>query len=134
MEHDLHTNNSTEHEVRNSINKKRKGGRPRLLPCERRSFQIKVGFTQSQFEKLQERCELSNLAEPELIRRLSLNQQITTNSRVTNAGLIELGRIGNNLNQIAKLLNSGVDFEAQKELFLTRQAFDKLCLEVVNPS
>lgn len=130
---DTHVTNETEHEVRNSINKKRKGGRPRLLPQERRSFQVKVGFTESQFQKLQERCELSNLAEPELIRRLSLNQQITTNSKITNQALIELGRIGNNLNQISKILNSGIDFEAQKELFLTRQSFDKLCLEVVNP-
>ena len=130
---DTHVTNETEHEVRNSINKKRKGGRPRLLPEERRSFQIKVGFNQAQFEALQERCESANLSEPELIRRLSLNQQITTNSKVTNAALIELGRIGNNLNQISKILNSGVDFEAKRELFLTRQAFDKLCLSVVNP-
>ena len=133
MENDLQKND-TEHEVRNSINKKRKGGRPRLLPEERRSFQIKVGFNQAQFEALQQRCESASLSEPELIRRLSINQQITTNSKVTNAALIELGRIGNNLNQIAKLLNSKVDFEAQKELFLTRQSFDKLCLQVVNPS
>ena len=132
MENDLQKND-TEHEVRNSINKKRRGGRPRLLPEERRSFQIKVGFTQSQFQKLQERCELSNLSEPELIRRLSLNQQITTNSKVTNSALVELGRIGNNLNQISKILNSGVDFEARQELFLTRQSFDKLCLAVVSP-
>ena len=130
---DTHVTNDTEHEVRNSINKKRKGGRPRLLPCERRSYQIKVGFNQAQFEALQERCESANLSEPELIRRLSLNQQITTNSKVTNNALIELGRIGNNLNQISKILNSGVDFEAKRELFLTRQSFDKLCLEVVNP-
>ena len=132
MENDLQKND-TEHEVRNSINKKRKGGRPRLLPCERRSYQIKVGFNESQFAALQERCESANLSEPELIRRLSINQQITTNSKVTNAALVELGRIGNNLNQIAKLLNSKVDFEAKEQLFLTRQAFDKLCLTVVNP-
>ena len=132
MENDLQKND-TEHEVRNSINKKRRGGRPRLLECERRSFQIKVGFNESQFKALQERCESANLSEPELIRRLSINQQITTNNKVTNAALVELGRIGNNLNQIAKLLNSKVDFEAKEQLFLTRQSFDKLCLEVVNP-
>ena len=124
----------TEHEVRNSVNKKRRGGRPRLLPCERRSFQVKIGFTPAQFQKLQERCESASLSEPEFIRRLAINQQITTNSKITNAALIELGRIGNNLNQIAKILNSKPDFEAKKELFLTRQSFDKLCLQVVNPS
>lgn len=108
--------NETEHEVRNSINKKRKGGRPRLTIEERRSYKIKVGFTPSQYEKLSERAENASLAEPEFIRRVCINQPIYTIPKVNSLALIELNKIGVNINQLTKISHTSANFNALAEL------------------
>ena len=106
----------TQHEVRNSINKKRRGGRPRLLADERRSFQVKVGFTPSQYQKLAERAETANIPEPEFIRRVCINQPIYTIPKVNAQALVELNKIGVNINQLTKVSNTSANFNAIAEL------------------
>jgi len=105
-DHHQHVASETEHEVRNSINfKKRRGGRPPLIPAERRRFKIKIGFTTSEFEKLADRAETANVSEPEFIRRICLNQQIYAIPKINAQALTELNRIGNNINQLARRAN-----------------------------
>ncbi len=89
--------------------KKRRGGRPRLSLDERRSYQVRIGFTPSQYEKLEERAESAGLNETELIRRLSINQQFCTVPAINRNALIELNKIGVNLNQLTKIANSNSD-------------------------
>ena len=110
--------NDVENEVKNSINKKkkRKGGRPRLTSDEKRSFQVKVGFTPSQYQKLSERAETASLAEPEFIRRICINQQIHTIPKVNSQALVELNKIGVNINQLTKVSNASANFNALAEL------------------
>lgn len=107
MEHQF-VNNATECEVRNSINKKkkRKGGRPKISIDERRLFTTRPGFNESEFERLEARAESVGLDLPEFIRRLALNQPFYAMPAVNRAGLVELSRIGNNINQIARVLKS----------------------------
>ena len=86
--------------------KNRKVGRPKLSADERRSFQIKIGFTPGQYEALSERAESAGLSDVELIRRLAVNQQFYSVPSVNRTALIELNKIGVNLNQLTKLANS----------------------------
>lgn len=94
--------NETEHEVRNRINKKRKGGRPRLLNEERRAFSVRPGFNEAEFNKLEDRAASAGLELPEFIRRLALHQQFYALPAINKQALTELSRIGNNVNQIAR--------------------------------
>ena len=94
--------------------KKRRGGRPRLSPDERRSIQIKVGLTPSQYAKIEERADSAGLSDVELIRRLAINQQFHTVPSINRNALIELNKIGVNLNQIARVANSGADVNFQQ--------------------
>lgn len=116
MNHQFESNQSPV-ENRNSTNKKkRRGGRPRLTPDEKRSFQVKVGFTPSQYQKLAERAETANIPEPEFIRRICINQPIYTIPKVNSAALIELNKIGVNINQLTKISHTIANFNAIAEL------------------
>lgn len=83
-----------------------KGGRPRLLPEERRRHIFQPGFNDHEARQLIARAEQAGLDTVELIRRLALNSQINTVPAVNREALIELNRIGNNINQIATGLNA----------------------------
>lgn len=116
MNHQFESNQSPV-ENRNSTNKKkRQGGRPRLTPDEKRSFQIKVGFTPSQYTTLSNRAEIANLPDCEFIRRVCINQQIYTIPKVNAQALIELQKIGVNINQLTKVSNTSANFNAIAEL------------------
>ncbi len=96
--------------------KKRRGGRPRLSPDERRSIQIKVGLTPSQYAKIEERADSAGLSDVELIRRLAINQEFHTVPAINRSALIELNKIGGNINQIAKVANSTGHLDNLEEL------------------
>lgn len=94
-----------EFETRNSINKKRSGGRPKLQFNQRRRWQIKVGYNDADFSVIKAKAEKAGLSEIDYIRRASLNLKINTISQLNKDCLVQLNRIGNNVNQIAKLAN-----------------------------
>ena len=93
----------------NQLPNRRRGGRPRLSEDERRSYRIKIGFTPSQYQTLVERSEAAGLSDVELIRRLAINQQFHTVPSINKSALIELNKIGVNLNQLTKIANSTFD-------------------------
>lgn len=86
--------------------RRRLGGRPKLLPEERKTVRMQVGFTQHQAELLADRADAAGLTDTELIRRLALQQPLNTIPAANREAIIELNRIGNNINQIAKGLNA----------------------------
>lgn len=92
--------------IETTIRSKRKGGRPKLLTCELRSYQIKVGFTPAQFLVIEARAENAGMPEAELIRRIAINEEIRTMPAVNREALMQLGKIGTNVNQLAKIANS----------------------------
>lgn len=93
----------------NQLSNRRRGGRPRLSEDERRSYRIKIGFTPSQYQTLVDRAEAAGLSDIELIRRLAINQQFHTVPSINRDALIELNKIGVNLNQLTKIANSNTD-------------------------
>lgn len=86
---------------------KRRGGRPKLLPEERRDHIFKIGYTKAQYLRLAARADAAGLSEVELIRRLSLDLEFKTIPTANREAIIELNAIGNNVNQIARQLNQG---------------------------
>lgn len=97
-------------------NRRHRGGRPRLTPEERRGIQIKIGFTEAEFGRLSERAVRSGLRDIEFVRRMALSQEIHAVPQINKEAVAQLNRIGQNLNQIARKLNSGEDAEVLTEV------------------
>ena len=76
--------------------------RPRLGEEERRTRTIGVRVTEAEAEELRARAQAARLSMGAYLRRRALGQRV----RIA-AELRELNRIGVNLNQMARALNSG---------------------------
>ena len=83
--------------------------RPRLGEEERRTRTVGVRVTEAEAEELQERAQAARLSMGAYLRRRGLGQRVrmATERRLGAAELRELNRIGVNLNQMARALNSG---------------------------
>lgn len=89
------------------------GGRPKKLPEQRACVKMYPSYTRSQYEKLQARAEAAGLSEVELIRRLSLELPLgRTLPSPSRDALMLLSNAANNLNQIARRLNSAIDTDS----------------------
>lgn len=110
----------------NAINKKRKTGRPRLIEAERRAYSIRPGFNQHEFEKLEQRAEAAGLDISEFVRRLALNQQFHALPTINRQALVELSKIGSNVNQLARVAN--VTGEVPNEITYIKRELEKITL------
>ena len=83
--------------------------RPRLGEEERRGRTVGVRVTEAEAEELQERAQGARLSLGAYLRRRALGQRVRSavERRLGAAELRELNRIGVNLNQMARALNSG---------------------------
>ena len=83
--------------------------RPRLGDEERRTRTVGVRVTEAEAAELQERAQAARLSMGAYLRRRALGQRgrIAAELRLGAAELRELNRIGVNLNQMARALNSG---------------------------
>ncbi len=83
--------------------------RPRLDAGERRTRTIGVRVTEAQAAELAERAAGARLSMAAYMRHQALGQpvRVTAERRLALAEQVELTRIGVNLNQVAKALNSG---------------------------
>lgn len=90
--------------------KRNRGGRPCKLDSEFRGYNIKVGLNDFEYRKLVERAESVGLGSPrmrsEFVRKLILNSKINSVPMINKSALAQLNKIGNNLNQLARLANS----------------------------
>ena len=83
--------------------------RPRLDEQERRARTIGVRVTAAEAAELRERAQAARLSMGAYLRRRALGQRVrlAAELRLGAAELRELNRIGVNLNQMARALNSG---------------------------
>ena len=83
--------------------------RPRLGEEERRGRTVGVRVTEAEAEELQERARGARLSVGAYLRRRGLGQRVRMGAerRLGAVELRELNRIGVNLNQMARALNSG---------------------------
>ena len=83
--------------------------RPRLGDEERRTRTVGVRVTEAEAAELQERAQAARLSMGAYLRRRALGQRVRSavERRLGAAELRELNRIGVNLNQMARAMNSG---------------------------
>ena len=83
--------------------------RPRLGESERRRRTMGVRVTKAEAAELQERAQGARLSVGAYLRRRGLGQRVrlAAERRLGAAELRELNRIGVNLNQMARAMNSG---------------------------
>ena len=83
--------------------------RPRLGESERRTRTIGVRVTEAEETELRERAQAARLSMGAYLRRRALGQRVwsAVERRLGAAEMRELNRIGVNLNQMARALNSG---------------------------
>ena len=97
--------------------------RPRLGDEERRGRTVGVRVTEAEAEELRERAQAARLSMGAYLRRRGLGQRvrIVAERRLGAAELRELNRIGVNLNQMARAMNSGAAAPAG-----TREAVERV--------
>ena len=97
--------------------------RPRLGEEERRGRTVGVRVTEAEAAELQERAQAARLSMGAYLRRRALGQRgrIAAELRLGAEELRELNRIGVNLNQMAREMNSGAGAPAG-----TREAVERV--------
>ena len=97
--------------------------RPRLGEEERRTRTVGVRVTEAEAAELRERAQAARLSMGAYLRRRALGQRVrmAAERRLGAAELRELNRIGVNLNQMARAMNSGAAAPAG-----TREAVERV--------
>ena len=85
---------------------RRRRGRPPMLDIERRVGKIQPGFTISEYQSIAEKAEALGISEAEYVRAAALGRELKSVSQINKEAYFELQKIGSNVNQIAKELNS----------------------------
>ncbi len=98
------------------------------MPRERQN-QIKFYLDDKELQELKKNIYKSNLSQSDYLRKVVLNKKIIVIDELKDMYL-ELKRIGNNLNQITKIVNSGqlVDIYSLSQM---RMNHEKLITEIV---
>jgi hypothetical protein len=86
--------------------------RPKKADTERRTEQQKIRYRLDEIEAVRASAARSGLTVAEFIRRRSLHEETPSLSRSVDPALIHaLGRVGNNVNQLARSVHRGSDFQ-----------------------
>lgn len=110
----------------------RKRGRIELNHEERRDISIQFRVNKAEFEYLKSLVEASGLERGHYIRKEILNSKPVIKRKmpeVNQKTYIQLSSLGNNLNQVAKKLNSNHDFDnikVSETNFLIKQVSKRL--------
>ncbi|EFX6283555.1 TPA: plasmid mobilization relaxosome protein MobC [Enterobacter hormaechei subsp. xiangfangensis] len=110
----------------------RKRGRINLSADERRDISIQFRVNKEEFEFLKSLVEASGLERGHYIRKEILNSEPVIKRKmpeVNQKTYIQLSSLGNNLNQVAKKLNSNNDFDnikVSETNFLIKQVSKRL--------
>ena len=86
---------------------------------EKRTKEIKIRLTETEHQRLLDRCDRTHLAE--WLRQLGLGEHTSRKRRVPDVApelLRQVSGIGNNLNQIARHLNQGSPLTEEVQLTL----------------
>ena len=83
--------------------------RPRKQPAEKRSLRLPAAsVTPAEFAEVERQASVVGLSAPEFVRRCVLGRRIAPRrTHSDDAILVELNRIGVNINQMARATNSG---------------------------
>ena len=85
-----------------------------IVPKRERSKQLNIRLSENEVELLQKNIEKSKLKQSEYIRKSILKKNIIVIDEIKGL-MVELKRVGNNLNQITRMMNNG-EIKDSKEL------------------
>lgn len=91
--------------------RRRRGGRPRLAETDRRRVRVYLHLTAAEGERLAERAGATGFPLGTYVRIAALATRTSPPAEIPQANLavvLQLQRIGNNLNQLTRLANSGM--------------------------
>lgn len=88
-----------------------------------RPIQVKVYLNEKEHKRLQNKIEKSKLKQSDYIRKSILNKDILVVEDIKEL-LIELKRIGNNINQLTKAVNSGNVKDISGSITLKNEKYD----------
>lgn len=91
----------------------------------KRSRQLKIYLSDEEYAKFVEQVEKSKLTQTDFFIRCITKKKITVVDGLKET-LTELKKIGVNINQISKNLNSGIFQNADKELKAVKEEFAKV--------
>ena len=97
----------------------------------KRSKQIVVRLSDEEYQKYIEQVEKSNLTQNEFFVKCITKKKIIVVDGLKET-LTELKKIGVNLNQISKNLNSGIFQNADKELKAIKEEFAKVSDKIID--
>ena len=105
--------------------------RPRKQPAEKRSLRLPAAsVTPAEFAEVERQASVAGLSAPEFVRRCVLGRQVAPRrARTDEAMLVELNRIGVNINQMARATNAGrppASTELQAALAKLRAVLEEL--------
>lgn len=92
------------------------GGRPKLDPEEKRSKLLKSYVTPEEYTLIRMKCNMAGMTASDFLRDLALDKEIDTSANPDELKKIraQLGKIGGNINQIARAVNSGGEFDEER--------------------
>jgi hypothetical protein len=83
---------------------KKEIGRKLLEPDEKRTKQVKIMLTEKEYESFREKAFKSHQSVAFVVRELAKGKEVKEAMSSEKAGLLrEMSRVGNNINQIAKM-------------------------------
>ncbi len=100
------------------------------MPKRERSKQINIRLNEKEIELLQKKIEKSKLGQSEYIRKSILEKNIIVIDEIKGL-MVELKRVGNNLNQVTRMMNNG-EVKDSKELALIKSNLEIVWNEVIN--
>lgn len=79
--------------------------RPRKPACDKKTKQINFRVTEAEYKSISEFCEINHNTVAELVKAGMAKYYKPSKAQVDKNVLIQLARIGNNVNQISKNMN-----------------------------
>lgn len=96
----------------------------------KRNKQVKVWLTEEEYQKLMYKINKSKLNQSEYIRKSILEKDIIVIDGIKEL-LIEIKRIGNNLNQLTKAVNSGMIVDISNDLKYIKSELKEVWQEII---
>jgi hypothetical protein len=100
------------------------------MPNRERSKQLNIRLTETEIESLQKKIKKSKLSQSEYIRKSILEKNIIVIDEIKGL-MVELKRVGNNLNQVTRMINTG-EVKDSKELEQIKSNLEIVWNEVIN--
>jgi len=96
----------------------------------KRNKQVKVWLTEEEYQRLINKVHKSKLSQSDYIRKSILEKDIIVIEGIKEL-LVQIKKIGNNLNQLTKAVNSGIAINPSSDLKYIKQELKEVWQELI---